>query len=217
MTKFMLPATLASLLTAASVPLPAASPNQHTKMFVFQTSQGVMGNGSIINGSSAKLTRSDDAVWLRINTTGLPAGAYTVWWVIFNNPEACDGPCDDPDLFNPAVMAGGFWATGAVVDANGVGHFRAHLEEGELPSLPGQVELPGSSPLLDTKKAQILVLLRYHGPVVPAILTKQITTGFGGCIAGPPGQPPPPDPDPAHRIYPCYEPQGALFPSPAME
>lgn len=73
------------------------------------------------------------------------------------------------------------------------------FEEGELPGLPGQVELPSSSPVLNARKAQMLVLLRYHGPVVPSILAKQITTGFGGCIAGPPtGQPPPPDPDPAH-------------------
>jgi hypothetical protein len=215
MKRYLSAAIAAALTIAEPMPILAASPNQHSKMFLFQTSQGVFANGEVVNGSSAKLTRSEHAIWLSINTTNLPAGAYTVWWVIFNNPEACDGPCDDPDLFKPAVQAGGFWATGGVVDANGVGHFRAHLEEGELPALPGQVELPGSSPLLDAQKAQVLVLLRYHGPVLPSILTRQTTTGFGGCIGGPPGQPPPPDPDPMLRLYPCYEPQGALFPSPS--
>ena len=123
MTRLSFPAVLTVFLSAAAAPLLAVSPNQHTKMFVFQTSKAVMGDGGVINGSSAKLARSEDAIWLRINTTGLSAGAYTFWWVISNNPEACD----DPDLFNPAAMGAGFWATGGVVDANGVGHFRARL------------------------------------------------------------------------------------------
>jgi hypothetical protein len=71
--------------------------------------------------------------------------------------------------------------------------------------------LPGSKPLLDAQKAEVQIVLRYHGPVVPSILAKQISTGFGGCI-GAGFQPP--DPEPAHRLYPCYDPQATVFPSP---
>jgi hypothetical protein len=74
--------------------------------------------------------------------------------------------------------------------------------------LPGQIFLPGP-PLLNAMQAEIHAVIKYHGPVVPAILVKQISTGYGGCTGGP-GQPP--DPVPAHQIYPCWDPQATGFP-----
>jgi hypothetical protein len=186
----------------------AAVSNQNAKMFRLQTATGVLADLSIVNGSAAKLTRSEDAVWLSINTTGLPAGAYTLWWVIFNNPEACINGCSEEDLANPAVMGTVFRATGGVVSSNGVGHFRAHLEEGEIPSGVGEILLPGG-PLLDAQRAEIHVVLRYHGPVVERILTKQTTTQWGGCSVEAPGFVV--DPVAGDRLYPCYDPQAVMF------
>ena len=57
---------------------------QHEKAFAFFSAQGVEADGSVIRGSSGTLIRSDDDVSIEVNTTGLPPGAYTNWWVIFN-------------------------------------------------------------------------------------------------------------------------------------
>jgi hypothetical protein len=183
--------------------------NSHAKLSRFQSSQGVAADGSVVNGSSAKLTRGDGMVWIRVNTTELPSGAYTNWWIIFNNPAACTDGCGMDDFGNSAVMASVIWATGGVVGVNGVGTFNAHLEEGVLPSGPGQIAFgPG---LLDAREAEIHYVVKYHGPAVPAILEKQMTTIYGGCIGGP-GQPP--DPVAGDRLFPCYDPQASVLPLP---
>lgn len=201
---------LASVTLMAPGPVFPAS-NSHSKTFRFFSAQGIPADSSVVKGSSAKLTRGDSVVWIRVNTTDLLPGAYTNWWIIFNNPAACTDGCDSTDFGNPAVMASVFWATGGIVGQNGVGHFQAHLEEGVLPSGPGQVAFgPG---LLDAQSAEIHYVLKYHGPASsdPAILQKQVTTIYGGCIGGP-GQGP--DPVVGHQIFPCYDPQATMLPGP---
>lgn len=198
------------LLSLLFVSLAAyAANNSHTKMIHWQASDSTILGGPAISGSTAKLTRGSGAVWIRVNTTGLPPGAYTNWWVIFNNPDACSPPsCGGKDFFpggeyNQEVSPSVMFATGGVVTKNGVGHFRAHLEEGDL---SGEVLFgPG---LTTAEGAEIHYIVRYHGPAVPGILVKQTTTFAGGCM-GDDG-----DPDPADRIFPCYDPQATAFPKP---
>lgn len=88
-----------------------------------------------VKGSST-LTRSDDSVSIKLKTTDLTPGAYTMWWVVFNNPEACvNGPghCgEDPADFAVDGPAGfGFtWADGGIVGPNGEHTFTSRLREG---------------------------------------------------------------------------------------
>jgi hypothetical protein len=78
------------------------------------------------NGA-AWLRRTPDRVDGRIMVKVDKANtAYSVWWVVFNNPEECEGfmntpktPCMLPDLFNPAVEAAVFNASGAISAADG--------------------------------------------------------------------------------------------------
>ena len=43
-----------------------------------------------IDGATSALNRRADGIDLVLNTTGLtPGDAYTVWWLIFNNPADC--------------------------------------------------------------------------------------------------------------------------------
>ena len=100
---------------------------------------------------------------LHLHTTGLPAGAYTNWWIIFNNPDGCAGECGLPDVFpggpsNPSV----FWATGGVVQDNGVGNFQATIDEGE-PSKGPDGFLLGTG-LMDAANAEVHIIIKYHGP-----------------------------------------------------
>lgn len=208
-----------SVLALTAATTYAASSVTHTKLVRFFAAQAVPADGSTVNGSSATLKRGESAVWARVNTTELLPGAYTNWWVIFNNPSACTDPCDLDDLFNlaqrAAVQSSVLFAAGGVVRHTGVGHFNAHLEEGVLPMGPGQVGFgPG---LLDAQGAEIHYLVRYHGPASAdtMILQKQVSHIAGGCFNLPPQEQGQPGNDPveAHRLFPCYDVQAAMFPS----
>lgn len=193
-----------------------AADNSHAKTIRFFSSQGVPADGSTIPGSSSKLTRYDDSVSIRVNTTRLPEGAYTTWWVIFNDPSECsDVPvpgCDGSDLGIEAVNATVFFATGGLVGRNGVGKFRAHLDEGEIPSGQGQVALPnGGQGMVDASEAEVHMVIKYHGLADPSIVARQTNTIYGGCMGGP-GQPP--DPIDAYQLFPCYDPQATALPKP---
>ncbi|MGH9628971.1 MAG: hypothetical protein ACRD7E_11655, partial [Bryobacteraceae bacterium] len=74
----------AILMASGLLVLSAATSNQHAKLIRFETATAVPADRSTVNGSAAKLTRSQDGIWLSINTTQLPPGAYTLWWVLFN-------------------------------------------------------------------------------------------------------------------------------------
>jgi hypothetical protein len=181
----------------------ADTPPQHAKLTQYQNAERMLiAAPAVIPGSSAKLTRDDDGIWMRVNTTGLPAGAYTNWWVIYNNPDKCDlpGSCAGGDLANPAVEGAVIWATGGVVGRNGVGHFSARLDVGEIREMDQVFFIPGT--LQDASKAAIQYVLKYHGPVEPLILDRQLTTSFGGCIGGTDH---PNDPD--YPLFFCYDPQ----------
>lgn len=216
-------ACLAAVLVCAP-PVAYAAENQHTKVFHFEIGPGLIGDLATVEGSSAKLTRADDSLAIRINTTQLEAGAYTVWWVVFNNVEECaswpDAGCNPfVDLANPDVHGAVFFATGGVVKDNGVGHFRAYLETNFEPADSGSRDKVlisnGGLGLQNPQTAEVHIALRYHGPAAlgnPDLLMKQIGTSSGGCNNGTFFVPE--DPVPADRLFGCYDPQVAVFLSP---
>jgi hypothetical protein len=133
-----------------------------------------------IEGASSRLTRDDDAVTLTIDTHGLEPGAYTVWWVVFNHPEYCAGDCFPQDIANPKTEASVLYATGAVVDTSGKGHFTARLAETDPAAPPKTERGPG---MLDADRAEIHYIIRSHGAASldPQVLQEQLTTQNGGC------------------------------------
>lgn len=125
---------------------------------------------------------------------------YTVWWVVFNNPELCATPCacGDPDFANAdEIGIGVFWATGRFSDRNGQADFAAQVDEGELPQGPDQV--PIATPLDDEDDAEIHLVVRSHGrPLSEPTQLRQLTELNGGC---PPNE--------------CVDVQFAIHPSPS--
>jgi hypothetical protein len=138
-----------------------------------------------VAGSESRLTRDDDGLTLTVNTLGLQPAAYTVWWVVFNNPEFCTGRCDPADLTNPAVDAAILYGTGKVVGEDGIGNFTAQLAEADTSKVnPEHMPFPGSDKgLVDARKAEIHFVVRSHGPASndPGTLNAQLTTFNGGC------------------------------------
>lgn len=152
-------AVLALTAIAAAPPAGAARPSRDRQAIT-----------SIDDGSTegvSTLRRTDRGVRSVIRTTGLVRGdAHTVWAVVFNHPEACDGPCDGPDLANPEVGGASVRVTGRVVPAPRA-TFAGELQAGEA--------------LTNPRGAEIHLIVRTHGPVIRGLRHEQITTLNGGC------------------------------------
>ena len=153
----------------------------------------------------ATLNRTQSGVRLQINTTGLQPGyAYTVWWIIFNNPAACaPAGCSGADLATPAVLASVMNATGGVAKANGGGKFTAFLPLGFIHTNPSDEATDGAfnrqvrgAGLQNLWGAEIHAVIRSHGPSNGKI--KQISTIGGYCLNVAPAAP-------------CYDPQAVPF------
>ncbi len=143
----------------------------------------VIANGDVIGTST--LHRQHNGITVNFKASGLPEGTYTLWWVIFNDPAACVGDCDDSDLVvaEAEVMA----ATGGVVGPNGKGNFSAHLMENDASgSINALFDLPLVGGLHDAQSAEVHLILRSHGPKIPGMVYAQTHTYNGGCIV-PPG------------------------------
>lgn len=132
----------------------------------------------------AWLLRTRRGVTARLRVAGLDAGAYTVWWLIWNNPEACgaDG-CNDGDFGDPAIDVDIGYATGHVVSHHGTATFTANLTENEfLTGFPAEFGIASGSGLIASDQAEIHLIVRSHGPKVPGLTAEMTHTFNGGCV-----------------------------------
>ena len=137
---------------------------------------------STVDGASSTLVRNDAGITMTFLTSDLDSGAtYTIWWIIFNNPEHCATPhaCAGGDLAprggDPAVQSSVGLATGRIVLGSGVGEFGAHLAPGDA---TGFRFGPG---LIDPMKAEIHLVVRTHGPPIPGMEDDQTSSLNAGC------------------------------------
>jgi len=86
------------LAMVISGPAKAKGKDSKTDVFTFFNADGTPAAGDV--AGKADLKRSKEGVNLTVRTTGLePGNAYTIWWVIFNDPEACSPTgCSDADF-----------------------------------------------------------------------------------------------------------------------
>jgi hypothetical protein len=133
---------------------------------------------------TTRLIRNANGVNLTLKAEGLvPGHAYTVWWVVWNYPSECDGPCDDPDVGDPDVQAEIIYATGNIAGASGKGNFGASLSENDASGSINEefFGLPSYGGLHDAMNAEFHIVLRSHGPMIPGEVNEQIGTYAGGC------------------------------------
>jgi hypothetical protein len=156
---------------------PAAAPVIVTVAPIFEFPPG---SGSGVSGE-ATLTRTSEGLWLDQDLAGLiPGNAYTVWWVIFDNPQGCDADCDPSDLSRrqaqPSLVNGGGFVAGGTTQFYS-SHLARHDVEGR------QVQLGDPSGVDNTYGAQVHVVLRSHGTAVmdPADQAEQTSTFNGFC------------------------------------
>ncbi len=139
------------------------------------------------NVGSARLIRNSNGIKIRFEANDLTPGfAYTLWWVIWNNPEECGDPfaCVDTDFANAsAVGLEVMFAAGHVVGGSGKGVFAASLKEGDAKgSINDIFELPPAGGLADAQYAEVHAVLRNHGPAIPGQVNEQISGYPGGCV-----------------------------------
>jgi hypothetical protein len=123
-----------------------------------------------VKGTST-LIRTDNGVSMQLKTTDLEPGAYTVWWVAFNNPENCTGGVcgDDEADFDPELTGFSFgYAAGGIVGPSGKATFAGHVNEGEILSELGS--------LADAMTSEVHLVLRYHGAKDPGNIYEQTHT-----------------------------------------
>lgn len=162
---------------------PGALTFQVSDAHVFGTSTAVPGAGTLL--------RSNSSLDLRVQMSGLDTNAaYTLWWIIFNNPEECTtgaapalcGAGDlDPDRDGPGVNPvdrGVRNAAAFITGADGTANIVGKLYEGPAPTGPAAA---GFGQLNDAVGAEIHIVIQTHGaPLVESVAT-QMTVPGGAC------------------------------------
>ena len=144
----------------------------------------------LIRGASSVLKRTSDEISMELNTSELPPGTYSIWWLIDNDNSVGTGASPvPPQVVGVEIVR---IATGGVVGANGKGRFKATLGAGPVPPANGAtigLNFNGNQ-VLNPMTARIGLAIRFHGPVVPGGVIEQTTLFAGGCnnnqlVAGP--------------------------------
>ncbi len=167
-----------SFTSQVSVRNVAAAGATHETQPVFTTPDGFL-LGPAVPGAYARLVRNRNSLTTNVHTSVMSGpGAYTVWWVIFNDPASCAFylcTFDPPDLVVNA--------TGKIVPSGGVANFSAWVGPGGPYS--GEVIFGDPEPgLTNPSGALITLVVRYHGPAIPGMIPEQLTTFLGGCPNG---------------------------------
>ncbi len=142
---------------------------------------------------SSVLNINDNGVSFNLKTTGLTSGnAYTLWLVVFNNPDGCNENGCNGDEFEPenaeffaAAMIDVIYGTGHIVGGSGKATFSGHQKAGNN---SGSIFGPDSYGLIDSKQAEIHLIVRDHGPKIPGNVRRQISEFEGpnpeDCLNG---------------------------------
>lgn len=143
-------------------------------------------NGNAVIGE-AQLKRQKQGITAHYRTGDLiPGHTYTLWWVVWNNPENCiayPGACDAPDFaIADQVKVEVMYAAGRKANQRGEAVFNAHLNTmdavGTINDLFG---LPTFGGLHDPMGAEVHMVLRSHGPAIPGQVDDQLSSYEGGC------------------------------------
>lgn len=157
---------------------------------VTHPSTGAMGP---IEGATAEIYTTKAGATAHMQTVGLnPGHVYTAWWVIANNPAACDNsPCSPQDLLGKQdeVQTEVTYADGVIAGENGEANFAAYLPAGEVTNNPWF-----GHHFPDPTAAEIHLVINTHGPVIPEMVDEMLSSYRAGCSDD---SLPPPFPDTA--------------------
>jgi hypothetical protein len=154
----------------------AASAAQQSSPMMWHPQTGL--SGPVAPGAQATLVRRPDGIRFGIQTSELrPGHAYTVWFVVINNPSACAAtPCSGPDIvLNPDTDSQVTYGAGHISGGSGRGGFAGSFQAGGIEGW-----LPDGG-LWDPMTAQIQLVLNDHGTMLPAYMPEMTHTYRAGC------------------------------------
>lgn len=164
---------LLSLIAASGLPLTAHADQ------TFQTANIVdLETEAAVKGAAA-LTRTMNSATARIYTSELQKkAAYTIWWVIWNDPSECTGDCggDDIEIMGNSV----FYAGGFVTGTDGTANVSVQVDGGDLAD-GIDVLIPGGLFESNGFGAEIHLIIRSHGKILPGLADVQIGSFDGAC------------------------------------
>lgn len=186
-------AVTTAVTVALTTATPAVSaPAEHSTSPVLRIADVFSGQPPIPVGTST-LVRTENGVTAALGTSGLTAGdVVTMWWVVFNDPGAClagipnVSRCGPVDAMQGRGGVSSLRATGRIVGDNGTAGYGAHLRTGDASRA-----LVGDG-LTDARGAEVILILKTHGPKIPGLVSDQLHTFAGGCADqsdAPPGTP----------------------------
>ncbi len=157
----------------------------------FQASNVLVFGSDVAVGGAGTLLRDETSVELRAEFSELdPNAAYTLWWIIFNNPEECTtgtapALCGSGDLdadrdgegVNP-VDRGVRNASGFITGDAGTANTTAKLREGPSPTGPA---MAGFGQLNDSVGAEIHIVVQTHGAPLAGSVDQQMTVPGAAC------------------------------------
>ena len=171
-----LSAALALTLALGSVGVTAARADRESSPMLWHPQTGL--SGAVADGATASLVRRPGGVSFSIQTAGLrPSHAYTVWFVVINNPSACAAsPCSGPDIvLNPATDSQVTYGAGHISGGSGRAGFAGSFSAG-----PIEGWLPGGG-LWDPMTAEIQLVINDHGPKLTSHMPEMTHTYRAGC------------------------------------
>lgn len=169
-------AAAALWLAFATVGVAAARAERESSAMMWHPQTGLA--GPVANGATASLVRRANGVSFSIRTAGLhPGHAYTVWFVVINNPSACSAsPCSGPDIvLNPDTDSQVTYGAGHISGGSGRAGFA-----GSFPAGPIEGWLPDGG-LWDPMTAEIQLVINDHGPKLTAFMPEMTHTYRAGC------------------------------------
>jgi hypothetical protein len=169
-------AALTLLLGFSAAGAVAARAEHQTAPLIWHPQTGL--SGSVAPGAQATLVRRPDGASFSIRTQQLrPHHAYTVWFVVVNNPSACAAtPCSGPDIvLNPITDSQVTYGAGHISGGSGRAGFAGSFQAGPIDGW-----LPGGG-LWDPMTAEIQLVLNDHGAKLPAYMPEMTHTYRAGC------------------------------------
>lgn len=132
----------------------------------------------------SKIIRTPRGIIPIFITSGLERNTATTLWVIsWGVPENCAGPvCRMGDIFNPTVEADALAGGGKVVRSSRIDVRATYIAVGDTSNSvnPFLLGVPAVG-LVNPMEAEIILVIRTHGQVIPELLDAQLNTYNGGC------------------------------------
>jgi len=161
---------------AAGGPNPHAHAHYYTNHVETHPSQGDV---RVIENAKATLVMTKGGAFASVETNELvPGNAYTFWFVVINEPEACENsPCNANDVLKRTNMtkADVGYGDGLIAGADGKGHFTTFRPLGKLP----QAWL--GTGFKDPWKAEVHLVVHDHGPVIAGREAEMTGSYRDGC------------------------------------